>query len=59
VCVNFWNWIIDTWSIQTWNPRWDKVCDTTKAWDTTWDTKMYDEAYCELNFLDISHEKTD
>lgn len=60
--ANLWNWVIDTWSIKEWNPRWDstKVWDTTtKVWDTKWDTKRYDEAYCDLNLLDISHEKTD
>ena len=59
VCANFWNWVIDTWSIKEWNPRWDKVWDTTKVWDT----KRYDEAYSDLNLLDtdhlVSHEKTD
>ena len=56
VCANLWNWVIDTWSIKEWNPTWDKV----------WDTKMYDDAYCDVNFLDrdhfiieTSHEKTD
>ena len=54
--TNFWNWVIDTWSIKEWNQTWDKV----------WDTKRYDEAYCDVNFLDTdhfiietSHEKTD
>jgi hypothetical protein len=63
-CTSAWNWIIYTWSIQTWNPKWDitsKVWETN-VWDTTWDTKRYDEAYCDLNFLDtdhfISHEKS-
>ena len=55
-CTNVWNWIIDTWTIQKWNPKWDI---TSKVWDTTWDTKGYDEAYCDVNFLDISHEKMD
>ena len=67
--TNVWNWVIDTWSIKEWNPKWDstkvedtttKVWDTTtNVWDTKWDTKMYDEAYCDLNLLDISHEKTE
>ena len=63
-CTNVWNWIIDTWTIQKWNPKWDittKVWDKTNVWETTWDTKRYDEAYCDVNFLDItidiSHEK--
>lgn len=58
-CTNAWNWVIDTWSIKKWNPEWDPVLDTTNVWNTTWDTKRYDEAYCDLNFLDRDHEKMD
>ncbi len=52
--ANFCSWVVDTWSIKKWNPEWDK----TNVWYNTWDTKRYDDAYCEINLLDTTHEKT-
>jgi hypothetical protein len=43
--INLCNWVVNTWTIKKWNP--------------VWDTKRYDDAYCEINLLDTTHEKTD